>query len=288
MAIPIPPIYLFENQDGIKQVVDGRQRLSCLFDYINDRFKLVALKILTAENGKKFSDLIPLLQAKIEDYHILAYTIQHPTPEKIKFEIFERVNRGGTRLNNQEMRHALYFGKATQLLNKLSELESFLSATDKGISAKRMKDKYLILRFLGFYILRTNQLGNLEYQSDIDEFLAAVMKQINGDDDSQLVELEQIFITAMTNCCKVLGNNAYRFDNPERLRPINMGLFESLSYAFALPLPENINSSKFKQKVDSLKAEMDQSKMFTAIDSSNAVKYRFDKADKIRMELSHA
>ena len=92
----------------------------------------------------------------------------------------------------------------------------------------------------------------------------------------------------MNNCYKVLGNNAYRFDNPERRRPINMGLFESLSYAFALPRAENINSSKFKQRVDSLKAEMDQSKMFTAIDSSNAVKYRFDKADEIRMELSHA
>jgi hypothetical protein len=107
MAIPIPPIYLFENQDGIKQVVDGRQRLSCLFDYINDRFKLVALKILTAENGKKFSDLIPLLQAKIEDYQILAYTIQHPTPEKIKFEIFERVNRGGTSAEKRKFRYHL-------------------------------------------------------------------------------------------------------------------------------------------------------------------------------------
>jgi hypothetical protein len=72
MGIPIPPIYLFENKDGIKQVVDGRQRLSCVFDYLNDRFKLVDLKILDGENGKKFSDLIPLLQAKIEDYQILA------------------------------------------------------------------------------------------------------------------------------------------------------------------------------------------------------------------------
>ncbi|OQY51523.1 MAG: hypothetical protein DRR08_15280 [Candidatus Parabeggiatoa sp. nov. 2] len=167
-------------------------------------------------------------------------------------------------------------------------MESFLSATDNGISAKRMKDKYLILRFLGFYLLRTNQLGNLEYKSDIDEFLAAVMKQINSYDDSKIVELENLFLNAMNNCYKVLGNNAYRFDNPERRRPINMGLFESLSYAFALPRAENINSSKFKQRVDSLKAEMDQSKMFTAIDSSNAVKYRFDKADEIRMELSHA
>jgi len=124
-----------------------------------------------------------------------------------------------------------------------------------------MKDKYLILRFLGFYLLRTNQLGNLEYKSDIDEFLAAVMKQINSYDDSKIVELENLFLNAMNNCYKVLGNNAYRFDNPERRRPINMGLFESLSYAFALP---------------------------RAVDSSNAVKYRFDKADEIRMELSHA
>ena len=287
IGIPIPPIYLFEDKNGIKQVVDGRQRLSCVFDYINDRLKLVNLKILTGENGKKFSDLIPLLQAKIEDYQILAYTIQHPTPEKIKFDIFDRVNRGGTRLNNQEMRNALYLGKATRLLNKLSKSESFLVATDNGISAKRMKDKYIILRFLGFYLLKTSQLENLDYKSDIDEFLAEVMKQINKYDDSQILELENLFILAMNNCSQILGKNAYRFESPEeRRRPINMGLFESLGYAFALSLPENLKSSKIKQKVDLLKAEME---MFTGIiDSSNAVKYRFDKADEIRRELKNA
>ena len=286
MGIPIPPIYLFENKEGIKQVVDGRQRLTCFFDYLNNRFKLVGLKMLTGEQSKKCSDLMPLLQAKIEDYQILAYTIQYPTAEKVKFDIFDRVNRGGTRLNNQEMRHALYFGKATELLKKLSQLESFLAIT--GISAKRMKDQYLILRFLGFYLLKTHQLGDLDYKNDIDDFLAAVMTQINGYTDTQILELEKIFILAMTNCYQVLGNHAYRFDSSKRRRPINMGLFDSLSYALALPLPENINLSQLKQSVESLKAYMDQSKLFTgSIDTRNAVKYRFDKADKIRMELSH-
>ena len=287
MAIPIPIIYLFENKDGIKLVVDGRQRLSCIFDYLNNKFKLVNLEILKRENGKHFSDLIPKLQTKIEDYQILAYTIQHPIPEKIKFNIFDRVNRGGTRLNNQEMRNALYLGKATKLLNNLSKLDSFLLATNNGISAKRMKDKYIILRFLGFYLL-SNKLGNLEYKGDMDEFLAKVMQQINSYTDEQILELENIFILAMTNCYKVLGKNAFRFYSPERLRPINMVLFESLTYAFAIDIPKNINISKLKQKVESLKAEI--SKMFTArkIDTNNGVKYRLDKADEIRMELSNA
>jgi len=136
--------------------------------------------------------------------------------------------------------------------------------------------------------LKTHQLGDLDYKSDIDDFLAAVMTQINGYTDVQLLDLERIFILAMTNCCHVLGENAYRFDSSKRRRPINMGLFESINYALALPLPEPINLSQLKQSVESLKADMDQSKLFTgSIDTRNAVKYRFDKADKIRMELSH-
>jgi len=291
MGIPIPIIYLFENEQGLKQVVDGRQRLSCIFDFLNDEFKLNELRMLASENDKMFSSLSPKLQAKIEDYQFLAYTIQHPTPERVKFDIFDRVNRGGTRLNNQEMRNALYTGKATQLLKALVKSLLFAEATSHAISSKRMKDKYIVLRFLGFFLLRTGQLGDIKYKSNVDDFLAEVMKVINQFSDEKIKDLTEVFNLAMLNCFQVLGGDAFRFsrENHKNKRPINMGLFECLSYLLSIPVPNHVNKLDLKEEIETLKKEMDESRMFTGvIDTNIGVEYRFDKVESIRMRLENA
>jgi hypothetical protein len=285
MGIPIPIIYLFEDEKGLKQVVDGRQRLSCIFDYLNNTFKLNNLNILKNENNKKFNQLSPLLQGKIEDYQFLAYTIQHPTHEKVKFDIFDRVNRGGTRLNNQEMRNALYSGLATKLLKELVISESFLNATQNSVSTKRMKDRYIVLRFLGFFLYYEKKI-DIEYKSDMDEFLADVMKFINGLDDKKISFLKEKFELSMKNCFLVLGNDAFRFASEGKKRPINMGLFECLGYMLSVKLPANANIKTLKNKIEKLKKEMDESAMFTGvIDSNIGVNYRFEKAKEIRDSL---
>jgi len=133
MGIPLPNAYFFQRADGKQQVVDGRQRLTAVFDFMNNKFKLDDLRILDKLNGKHFSELDPpLLQAKIEEYQIEVYIIQPPTPEKIKYDIFDRVNRGGTRLNNQEMRNALLQGKSTALIKKLAQSEEFNARNGHG------------------------------------------------------------------------------------------------------------------------------------------------------------
>ena len=120
MGIPLPAIYLLETKDGKRQVVDGRQRISTIISFMKDEFKLADLKILKDYNGKTFSTLPPLMQGIFEDYQLYCYIIQPPTPERVKYDIFDRVNRGGTRLNSQEMRNALYQGPATDLLKSIS------------------------------------------------------------------------------------------------------------------------------------------------------------------------
>ena len=295
MGIPIPIIYFFEDEQGYKQVVDGRQRLSCLFDFLNNQFKLYNLKMLKSENGNKFDDLTPQLQAKIEDYQFLAYTIQYPTPERVKFDIFDRVNRGGTQLNNQEMRNALYLGESTELLNKLAQSEYFLLATGKKVVKKRMKDKYIILRFLAFFLLQAKQLGKIEYKSNIDEFLADVMKHINKFTGHEVNYLTIIFERSMENCFEILGEDAFRFasEDGKMRRPINMGLFETLGYLLSIDLPGKINKITLKEEIEDLKKEMDKSEKFTksgsgAIDTINVVTYRFDKAEKLKIRLKNA
>ncbi|MCB5195707.1 DUF262 domain-containing protein [Deefgea salmonis] len=287
MGIPLPIIYLFEDNSGTKQVVDGRQRLTTIFEYMNGSFLLSDLKMLKSENESYFNGLSPKYQSKIEDYQIQAYTILPPTPERVKFDIFDRVNRGGTRLNNQEMRNALYSGASTLLLRELAVDPLFLEATGNSVSSKRMKDRYIILRFLGFFLLRTNRLSGIEYKSDVDEFLADVMKAINGFSENEIQGLKDSFRVAMRNCIDVLGDDAFRFFNAYgNRRPVSMGLFECISYMLSNEIPDGTDLSSLKNRIESVKVEMDKSNMFGGrIDTTNGIKFRFDKADAIRSEF---
>ncbi len=96
--------------------------------------------------------MAPVYQSKIEDYQIMAYVIQPMTPERVKFDIFDRVNRAGTKLNKQEIRNALYHGQSTRLLNILCNTEEFNRATENYfVKDTRMKNRYLL--FITLYCI---------------------------------------------------------------------------------------------------------------------------------------
>lgn len=295
MGIPIPVFYFFESKDAKIQIVDGRQRITTVIDFMNDKFKLGKLEKLNPNkknskdenNGKKFSDLDALLQRKIEDYQIDTYIIQPPTPEKIKFDIFDRVNRGGTSLNNQEMRNALYQGNATKLIDELSELDIFKDATGNSIESKRMKDRYIILRFIGFFLYRSHNLGEIEYQGNIDEFLKQVMEFLNelNDYDAELIrDIISAFTKSMSFAYKNYGTDIFRFDNKsgENKRPINMALFESLAYLFVLCCDKNKIPSK--ESIEKLKSNFNPDKFIKGVDSTANVRYRFDEVERFLKE----
>lgn len=290
MGIPIPIMYLFETADGRKQVVDGRQRITTIIDYLNNEFSLRDLKILHDLNGSRFRDLDKKLQGIFEDYQLHVYVIQPPTPERVKYDIFDRVNRGGTRLNNQEMRNALYGGKATKLLKDLSESEPFLEATERGVSPARMKDQYIILRTLAFLLWRNGDLQEIrgmeaiEYKSDIDDFLAKVMIAMNGYLEDEVIEdVRSTFLLAMERIHRVLGKDAFRFEPKESgtRRPINMLLFETLTYLFTFEEADNkmvrplIN--EWKKKIDKTGGAFRES-----VDASSNVNARFENVEEVR------
>ena len=282
MGIPLPIIYFSQNSEGKLQVVDGKQRLTALFDFLNNKFPLSELYTLENLKGKKFDDLDGYHQSELEDYQLIAYVIKSPTPERVKFDIFDRVNRGGTKLNNQEMRNALYFGKSTQLLKSLTDNNYFLKATDHSINTERMKDRYMILRFIAFYLLETKKLKDknnrlIEYRSDIDEFLGNSMEIINRFSEDEIREIENIFNIAMKNSYKILGKNAFRMlSDSSRKRPINMALFESLGYLMSFDKVVNLNVENTKNSCISLFKKSDFIEIITYnVDSSVSVKSRF-------------
>ncbi len=293
MGIPLPIMYFFQNASGIKQVVDGKQRLTALFDYIDNKFSLSDLNIMSELKGKKFKDLTGLQQGKIEDYKVSINVIKPPTPDRIKFDIFDRVNRGGTRLNNQEMRNAIYQGEATKLLERLKDYKYFKKATDNSIRSKVMKDRHMILRFIAFYLWRTNALKtksgeHIEYKSDIDAFLGKTMDYLNHVSKENIDEIENVFKLAMKNSYTILGSNGFRistYKKSSQKRPVNMALFESLAYLMSFDEVEK-EKERIRENIKSLfdDEEFDAA-ITTPVDSSSKVNMRFKKIDEIVRSL---
>ena len=312
MGIPLPLIYVKEDDKGVYIIVDGRQRLTSLFQFMNHEFPLEKLNVLKDLNGAYFSEttenetkfdkfLTQAQQSKIEDCPLTLHVIKPPTQDRVTFDLFDRVNRGGTRLNNQEMRNAIYQGAATKLLNKLVAFESFKKATEYSIKPDRMKDKYLVLRLIGFCLWRKKQLLSVkekgfppvEYRSDLEDFLGKTMLFLNDQAGSPFcAQFPVLFDKTMKACRSVLSPGCFRLpkkgDGPRR--PISMALFETVSYLIIelIDLPQEKHGS-IKDGFSKLLSDEDFIRSTTyTLDSNISVYKRFAIVESIIKEIRNA
>lgn len=302
MGIPLPLIYLAETMEGKLVIVDGRQRLTTFFRYLDNEFSINGLKIMTELNACKFRDLEndakkSKYATEIEDFQLVIQIIKYPTPDRVRFDIFDRVNRGGTPLNNQEMRNALYQGPATRLLNELAASDAFKDATGHSVSPLHMKDKYIILRALSFYlwkkdILKKRNGEKVVYRSDIEEFLGYSMEYLNWVDDDSREKLKSLFFKVMKRCYDTLGENAFRIPTDSgRRRPVSMTLFESLFYFVTLieekqrEVPEG---AERKALDDMLEDAVFLDALTYNVDSAVHVQNRFDTVEQKCKEIMNA
>ena len=93
MRIPLPVFYLAEDDQGRMIVVDGLQRLSTFKRFVNNALRL-NLPEQSELNDKRFTDLSPKLQNRVEDCNLILYVIDAKVPERARLDIFERVNGG--------------------------------------------------------------------------------------------------------------------------------------------------------------------------------------------------
>jgi len=267
MGLPLPIFYFKQSDNSRYVVVDGKQRLSALFEYLTNGFSLKNLKILDFLNTKKFKDLedeLGIYQSQLEDYQIYSHVILPPTPDKILFDIFDRVNRGGTQLNKQEIRNALYQGKGMEMIHDITKSESFQKATRiKPEKDSRMKGAYLLTRFFAFFLYFNGKLTingkSYQYNGDCDNLIEIALNYLNSCEDIDLMDLKTKTENALENTYFYLGKLAFR---KEESYPINMNLFETTLY-----LMVNVMEQKEEIK-DALKE-----KLYETISSDEFLSY---------------
>lgn len=204
MRIPLPVFYMAEDDEGNMIVVDGLQRLSTFQRFLKGELKL-HLPEREDIHGKRFDDLLPKFQNRIEDCNLIFYIIDADAPERARLDIFERVN-GGEELTRQQMRNCLYMGKATRFLKEESRTGIFSKATGESLNAKTMRDREFVNRFCAFRILTPAAYS----KDDMDGFLAQCLKKMNRFSDDELVRLSEAFRRGLDNNFVLFGKHAFR------------------------------------------------------------------------------
>jgi Protein of unknown function DUF262 len=243
LNFPLPPWYVNQTVDGKYIIVDGLQRTTTLHEFVNDKLTLTGLEALTQLNGYNFSELKELpgdYQTRIEDKKLNIYIIKPSVPVKVVYDIFNRINTKGTKLERQEVRNCIFSGKSTKLLKELSEQEFFKKAIDNGISPKRMKDREVILRYLAFKIFDYEKF----YQGDLSDFVENAMKKINLMSDENIDELKKDFERVMNKSYDFFGNKNFRLPSGENRGRINIAIFESVSYFFSVNTDDFLDKNK--------------------------------------------
>lgn len=155
LQYPAPTVFLYEeiSNDGITQynVVDGKQRLSTIFEFIDNKFPVSESAIISENRGLFFSELSSDVKTKFWSY---SFSVEYlPTnDETIINNIFDRINRNVAKLTSQELRHAKYSGEFINTCEELTEYmlnefpDYFPQIAKKSMS--QMKDVELVSQIL--------------------------------------------------------------------------------------------------------------------------------------------
>ena len=291
LDIPLPVIYLSEEHSGQEHVIDGQQRLTTFFSFIDGQFpdgkefKLRGLKVFTEYNKKTFKELDEDLQDKIRYCTIRTIVFKKESRADLKFEIFERLNTGSVSLNDQELRNCIYRGSYNSLLNELSREGDFKYLYGREKPDKRMRDIELVLRFAAFY-----HASYLNYKSPMRKFLNNDMERYRNITDADAAELKNDFKNALSIVRSMFDKNAFKrfykgnLEKPNVFwepRKFNASLYDILMGIFA-----KTDKNKVFQKLDTLREALivlmtEDQELIEAIELSTssvqAVTKRFDK-----------
>jgi 5-methylcytosine-specific restriction endonuclease McrA len=202
LEIPVPPIYFGKMPGGRLEVIDGQQRLTTLIKFVRNEFSLQKLLRMRSLNGKCFKDLSKELQEKVLDAPIRSIVIDAGNNQNLRYEVFERLNRGSMSLNEQELRNCLYRGSFCDLLEELENDPNWRHIKGTETPEARFLEREMILRLFAFASKLNDYKGNLK------AFLNEYMEKHAPKERSDLDNLAKSFRQTMQNVWNVFGKNS--------------------------------------------------------------------------------
>ncbi len=257
MGIPIPPIFVFQGQDNIWELIDGLQRLSTVFQFMGilkgDRAVALGPLILEGTNylpdldGKRWEDSAPdaldgigaALQIQIKRSRLRVEILQPESDATAKFELFQRLNTGGASLSEQEIRNCVAVmidGTFYEWLLQLSQSEAFVRTTKQTeVALEAQAGLELSLRLISF------AHRPYERKLDVHEYLDKALIELATDVELDRVQIGADFVDCFRILDRALGEFAFtRWDGNAFRGKFLISVFEVI----ALGTYQNVDAIK--------------------------------------------
>jgi hypothetical protein len=222
MNVPVPPVFLGEDEYGSYVVLDGRQRLTAIKEFLNNTFKLKSLEVWSDLNGQTYNDLQKRkLDRAITRRFVPAIVILKESSPQVKYDVFDRLNTGGVIAEPMEIRNAVFQGGFNKLIRKLAELPTFRRLwdipneqieLDKNALYRKMSDVELVLRF---FALSHFERMDMKFKDYLGDFMDSRNKEYAKDSALEQSDRE-VFVRGVENCWTVFGKAAFRKDETSK------------------------------------------------------------------------
>lgn len=186
LRLPLPQIFLIENKDGVLELIDGLQRISSVLQFLDssliglEPLRLDGCDIISDLNGLVFEDLSLSVRLMLKRTPIRAIIIKKQSKGFLKYEMFKRLNTGGSILSSQEIRNcsfrmleggAAFYSK----LQALAKIPSFQLATSALSESDRDQkgDEELVVRYLALKNGRQFFRGSV--RDWLDKYLESIL-----------------------------------------------------------------------------------------------------------------
>lgn len=271
LGIPIPQIFVSQRKDGVWDVIDGLQRLSTIYHFVGilkdengnnlEPLALQKTKYLPSLEGKKWNDpdnpddsLTFEQRLLVKRSKIAVSIILRESDENTKFELFQRLNTGGSHLTPQEVRNCIMVmvdPSFHQWLQRLAQYSAFQECT--SLSDRNLQEQYdveLALRFLVFSCVDMNGFGRT---LDVGEYLTDRMVELAEDPRFDRVAAERRFCETFDHISQALGSNAFRrFDGTGVKGGFILSPFEVIAFGLGYNYPDFPTMDETKDRARSL------------------------------------
>ncbi|SDH51988.1 DUF262 domain-containing protein [Agrococcus jejuensis] len=203
LGFPVPGIFLVEQPGKKYLVLDGQQRLTTLAAFYAGSFKLEGVE--DAFKGLTYDTLPDDVRRGLDDTFIQSIIIRAPQEvdeyESV-YQIFERLNSGGTNLQPHEIRVALYGGETVEMIRSLNNDECWRLLYGKR--SDRLKDQELILRVIALWT------SSDEYSAPLKTFLNDFLGRHRNSAELDLTMIADAFRSSAAVISAALGKRAFR------------------------------------------------------------------------------
>ncbi len=264
LGIPIPPIFVAEDQNGRWELVDGLQRLSTVLSFFGmlketsdakskkNNWILEKGELVNAFESYNYQNLPLKFQLNIKRAVCRVEVIKWNGNIDMRYELFSRLNTGGSPLTDQEIRNCIFRGFTSDFNNFLKRIAYHLDFMELVVPTERQRSELymeeLVLRFASLY----NNIHNVK--QNISTHMTEFMRDAVRNSDFDYEKIENLLMRVIA-ILKPIGRDVFRGVGGKG--SFSTSLFEAITVGLAMHIDhyENVDKEEIYRKIDLLKVD---------------------------------